>query len=166
MLSWSLIRKMFSVNVSFCQVNNLMLLHVWDLLSQLEQRNQSTLIPLCTAFLPCLRPWPCGVKLPSVGKAGAPWAGPSLPPCCVLEGLCRQGRAGSSWSCPALLGHRSAGKGWVQLVLPSPGTATSPSSLCFRWEQVPLCTSQSHRQALSTPLLFLITISKSQWRSN
>lgn len=145
MLSWSLIRKRFSANVSFCRGNNLMLLHVWDLPSQPEQCNQSTLIPFVGSmqlFFPAFDPapvmWSCNVW-ERLGHRG------EVPPS-LLKGLCGQGGE-EGWM------------GWLQ-----PGPAPAPwasagSSFCST-------PPRSHRPALSTPSLFPVSISKSQWRSN
>lgn len=127
MLSWSLIRKTISVNVSFCPVSNLVLLHVWDLLSQPKQCYQLTLTPSVGTFsslhsssllwweaVTCGWGWGTMVRL--------------LCPCWVLEGpwtLESRGAAGAarswSWSWP-----------WPWSC-PSPGLPSAPP--------------QSHRQA-------------------
>lgn len=123
---------MFSVNVSFCQVNNLMLLHIWDLLSQPEQCSESTLIPFvgCVQlFFPAfnLAPvmWSCNLWV----RLGAPWSGSSLP-CCVLKGLCgqrwllvRRRGVGAAWFCPSSVAAISPARQLPELQV---GAASAP----------------------------------------
>lgn len=127
----------------FCQVNNLMLLHVWDLLSQPEQCNHSTLIPF-VSYVQLL--------FPAFALAPVMWS------CNLWEGLGHGGQVPQSLLCAQGLcgqGLSRAGWGGFSLVLPQ-----------LPELQLLLPPPQSHRPALATPLLLPISISKSQWRSN